>query len=240
VAELQEVQGFPIDGSVLDFSAVASGANGTNIDVIYYIDGTNSTSGSIFKFTNSFAISGVTGDPIWANTGGSIGYNVQTANGGDGIAVRNNPNGGFDLFYTTGNGSTVGNQVVMLHDAGAWNQPINFTATNVLYNALPGTTLKGVAFAPVTVTNGITIYPIGKLGHTSFASSGAGKGFSFSFNSGVGGSGSFTLWGTTNLLAPRAQWLNLGHPVEAPAGTYTFTDPSAVTNPQTFYQVTSP
>jgi hypothetical protein len=241
VAELQELEGFPIDGSVLDFSAVASGAHGTNIDVIYYIDGTNATSGSLFKFTNSFTIDNNTGDQIWANTGGSIGANWQTANGGDGIAVRTNASGGFDLFYTTGNGSTAGNQVVMVHDSGAWNQPINLTVTNVLYNGHGSTILKGIAFAPVTVTNGIVIYPIGKLGGTSYALGGGGsKSFSFSFTSGIGGSGSFSVWSSTNVTLPFNQWKALGHPVETPPGTYSFTDSTGATNPYTFYRVTSP
>ncbi|HTR43361.1 MAG TPA: hypothetical protein VMH87_17245 [Pseudomonadales bacterium] len=242
VAELQELEGFPIDGSVLDFCAVASGAHGTNIDVIYYIDGTNSSSGSIFKFTNSFTIDPVTADQIWGNAGGKINANWQTANGGDGLAARTNPNGGFDLFYTTGNGSTTGNELIMVHDAAAWNQPINLTATNLLYNSHGGVTLKGVAFAPVTVTNGIVIYPVGKLGGTSFTVGGGSGGhssFTFSFTSGVGGSGSFTVWGSTNVTLPFNQWSNLGHPVESPAGTYSYTDLSATNSPE-FYRVTSP
>jgi Protein of unknown function (DUF1533) len=241
VQELEPLEGFPIDGSVLDFSAVISGANGTNVDVIYYIDGTNSNSGSIFKFTNSFTIDFNDQDPIWANTGGSPGANWPTANGGDGLVARVNPQGGFDLYYTTGPGGQAGNQVVMVHDSGAWNQPINLTATNVLYTAPASSTLKGITFAPVTVTNGIVVYPIGKLGNTSHALSGGGnQSFTFSFSSGTGGSGSFTVWSSTNLTLPFNQWKNLGHPVEAPPGTYSVTDSTAATNSAEFYRVTSP
>ena len=166
VHELQELEGFPIDLNVLDFSAVASGVNGTNIDTIYYIDGTNATSGAIFKFTNSFTLDPETAEQIWGNAGGSQLDGWPTANGGDGISARTSAGGGFDLFYTTGGGSTVSNQVVMVHDSAAWNQPINLTATNVLYTAHAGQTLKGVAFAPVTVTNGIVIYPVGILANS--------------------------------------------------------------------------
>ena len=239
VHELEELEGFPIDLSVLDFSAVASGANGTNIDTIYYIDGTNSTSGAIFKFTNSFTIDSETGEQIWGNAGGSQLDSWPTANGGDGLSARTNASGGFDLFYTTGNGSTVSNQVVMVHDSGAWSQPINLTATNILYTAHAGQTLKGVAFAPVTVTNGIVIYPVGKLGNTSYSFGGPNQGFTFSFTSGTGGSGSFTVWGTTNIALPFNQWNDLGHPVETPPGTYNFTDSNA-TNSGGFYRVSSP
>lgn len=240
VHELQELAGFPIDLSVLDFSAVASGANGTNIDTIYYIDGTNTTSGAIFKFTNSFTFDPETGDEIWGNAGGSQLDSWPTANGGDGLCARTNASGGFDLFYTTGNGSTVGNQVVMVHDAAAWNQPINVTATNILYNGHAGTILKGVAFAPVATNSSIVTYPIGRLGNTLYATSGANKGFSFSFtNSTTGVSGSFAVWGTTNVALPFNQWNNLGHPTETPPGTYNFTD-STATNSGGFYRVTSP
>lgn len=234
---LPELEGFPIDGSVLDFCAVASGAHGTNIDVIYYIDGTNNNSGSIFKYTNSFTIDGNTGEQIWGSTGNSW----PTTNGGDGLAVRTSPGGGFDLFYTTGNDAETGNQLVMAHDSAAWNQAIDLTAMNVLYTAPGHSILKGVAFAPETVTtNGIVLYPIGKLGNLSYASSGASKGLTFSFNSGTGGSASFTVWSTTNLTVSLNQWKNLGHPVEAPPGTYSITDPAGATNPATFYRVTSP
>jgi hypothetical protein len=240
VHELQELAGFPIDLSVLDFSAVASGANGTNIDTIYYIDGTNTTSGAIFKFTNSFTFDPETGDEIWGNAGGSQLDSWQTGNGGDGIAARINPSGGVDLFYTTGNGSTLSNQVVMVHDSAAWDQPINLTATNILYTAHAGQTLKGVALAPVSTNSSIVTYPIGRLGNTSYASSGANKGFTFSFTNGVtGASGSFTVWGTTNVALPFNQWDNLGHPTETPPGTYNFTDSNA-TNSGGFYRVTSP
>lgn len=240
VQELQELEGFPVESNVLDFCAIASGVNGTNIDTIYYIDGTNSTSGAIFKFTNSFTMDPETGDPIWGNAGGSQFANWPTSNGGDGLAVRTNASGGFDLFYTTGSGSTFSNQVVMVHDSAAWDQPINLTATNILYTATASTSFKGVAFAPVTTNSIVVTYPIGVLGNVSYSFSGANKGFNFSFTSSPSASGSsFTVWGTTNIAVPFSQWINLGHPVEMPPGTYNFTD-STATNSGGFYRVTSP
>jgi hypothetical protein len=77
------------------------------------------------------------------------------------------------------------------------------------------------------------------LGNTSYAFGGANKGFTFSFTSTPGESGSFTVWGTTNIALPFNQWNDLGHPVETPPGTYNFTDPTA-TNSGGFYRVTSP
>jgi hypothetical protein len=86
-------------------------------------------------------------------------------------------------------------------------------------------------------------YSIGKLGGITYArSTGGGKnaGLTFSFSSTPGGSANFSVWSTTNVALPLNKWIDLGHPTEAPPGTYNFTDPSAATNPATFYRVTSP
>lgn len=221
---LTELVGFPIDGSVLDFYAIASGANGTNIDTIYYIDGTNNTSGSIFKYTNSFTVN-ADDEQVWASTGN----NWPTPDGGDGLCVATNANGGFDLYYTTGKGGTTGNKVVHVYDSGTWNQPINLTQTNILYTCPAQATLKGIAFAPLPV--------IGRLSNVTYNESGLG----FSFNSpavNVTGA-SFTVWSTTNIALPFNQWKNLGHPTQS-GNTYSFTDSSAAASPQTFYRVSNP
>jgi len=66
---------------------------------------------------------------------------------------------------------------------------------------------------------------------------------SLSFTNTPGASGSFTIWGTTNIALPFSQWSNLGRPTEVPAGGYSvydFTDPTATGKPQEFYRVTSP
>ncbi len=62
--------------------------------------------------------------------------------------------------------------------------------------------------------------------------------FRFNFTSTPGAS--LTVWGSTNVALPFAQWIYLGAPVESPAGTFTFTDAQAVNNAQRFYRVTSP
>jgi len=63
-------------------------------------------------------------------------------------------------------------------------------------------------------------------------------GFSFGFASTP--SLSFTVLGCTNVTLPLNQWQVLGHPTENPAGHYQFTDPSAATNPQTYYTIRQP
>ena len=56
----------------------------------------------------------------------------------------------------------------------------------------------------------------------------------------AGAAAQFTTWSTTNLALPHSQWVNLGHPAEVTPGNYQVGDPSATTNKQTFYKVTSP
>ena len=145
--ELYPIAGFPFDSAVLDFYMVQSGQNGSTYDTVYYIDGTNTTSGAIFKYY----LNGTdqNGFPAYTFAG-----SVNTTNGGDGLCVVTNAAGGFDLYYTTGKGGDAGNQVVMVHDSAAYNQPINLTSTNILYTAPAQATLKGIAFAPVAIVSG--------------------------------------------------------------------------------------
>jgi len=139
--ELYPVDGFPVDGNVLDFHMVQSGQNGSMYDTMYYIDPTNTTSGAIFKYY--FSGYDDNGLPAFSPAGSWL-----TPNGGDGLCAATNAAGGVDLYYTTGTGGTAGNSVVMVHDSAPWNQPINLTATNLLYTVGAQATLKGIAFTP--------------------------------------------------------------------------------------------
>ncbi len=147
--ELYPIDGFPVDGNAADFHMVQSGHNGSMYDTVYFIDPTNTTSGAIFKyyFNGTYDDNNV---PAYSLAG-----NWLTPNGGDGLCAATNAAGGVDLYYTTGTGGTAGNSVVMVHDSAAWNQPINLTATNVLYTVGAQATLKGIAFVPnpILVTN---------------------------------------------------------------------------------------
>jgi hypothetical protein len=229
---LVELDGFPLDGNVSDFYALRSGNNGANYDNIYYIDATNTTSGSIWKwfFTGT---SNELEQQVWDNSGGDPGDYWPTTNGGNGLCAVTNINGGVDLYYTTGTGDTAGNSVVHAYDANPWNQPINITESSVIYTAPAGVCLKGIAFAPVPL--------IGNFSSPVYN----GTGFSFNFTSlsSDATSASFTVWSTTNLLTPFAQWKNLGNPT-GPTGLganiYSFTDTSAKGSSHTFYRVTSP
>lgn len=245
------IEGFTTDGSVLDFYLLRSGNNGNIYDVAYYIDGTNTSSGAIYKYYYTGVIDPVTLQQEWAPAGGSFGNPPPTptpwptANGGDGLCAVTNTHGGVDLYYTTGSGGSPGNSVVMVHDSSAWNQAINLTATNVLYTVSSQSTLKGIAFAPMTTNNVVVFKPITPILITSGSSthitgSGSSAAFQLSFTNAPGGSADFTIYGTTNLTLPFSQWQNLGHPLETSPGVYQFSDASVPNVPARFYQITSP
>lgn len=86
----------------------------------------------------------------------------------------------------------------------------------------------------------VPTYAFGNLGGFTYANGGVNAGVKFNFTATAGASASFTIWGTTNLLAPASQWKNLGHPLESPAGVYNFSDQSATSKAAQFYRVTSP
>ena len=243
---LVPLEGFPTDGSVLDFYLIRSGNNGAYYDTAYYIDGTNTTSGAIYKFyfTGVNNIDPNTGEQVWV----SAGQSWPTPNGGDGLCARTNANGGVDLFYTTGSGGSSGNSVVMVHDSSAWNQPINLTATNLLYTVGANTTLKGIAFAPVSNASGpggtVTLPLRFNVGSFHLASSGSGAGAtansSFSFTNAPGLT--FSVLGTNNLTAPMNTWPVVGTVTDNPPGSglYQFTDPNPATNGAEFYSLRYP
>jgi len=78
------------------------------------------------------------------------------------------------------------------------------------------------------------------LGGVTYTGGASGAGLRFTFANTPGASSQFTVWSTTNLTLPFAQWSNLGHPSEVTAGNYQFTDAQATNKPARFYQVTSP
>lgn len=65
-----------------------------------------------------------------------------------------------------------------------------------------------------------------------------GDSFRFSFTNAPGLS--YTVLSTTDVALPLSQWQILGHPTEAPAGWYQFTDTQLATNLRVFYRVRQP
>jgi len=210
------VAGLPQDATVVDFSLVKSGNNGSTNDVVYYLDNSGVTAGAI----NKYYYSGVDehGIPAYTSAG-----SVATANGGDGFCAALNTNGGFDIYYTTGAGGTTSNSVVKVHDSAAWNQTIVLDSTNVLYTAPAQATLKGIAFAPVA--------------HTLTGASIGGQ-FVLSFTAATGLN--FGVFATNDIAAPRTNWPAMGQAVESPVGSgnYQYTNPTP-TN-LLFYTISRP
>jgi hypothetical protein len=220
------LEGFPVEPAVLDFYMLRSGHNGTNYDVVYYIDGTNTTSGAIYKYYFTGTIDGNTSQQIWAPAGGLPATPWNTPDGGDGLCAVANPSGGVDLYYTTGSGGSISNNVVHVHDSAGWNQTINITTHETNYTATSASSLKGIAFAPVPP----------KLGGVGL--SGGKLTFTITNESGL----SFSVHATNSLTAPRASWPVIGTAIENPVGSgqYQFTDSNSATNTKMFYILSHP
>jgi uncharacterized protein len=123
-----------------DFYLVASGSNGTAYDVLYILDATSATAGTIFKYS---LVSG-----NWVANG-----TYTTTFGGFGMAAKKAGTGA-ELFVSSGTGATATNSVIKLTDAAGFNAAIAITtASNLtLYTAPTGSVVKGITFAPAAVT----------------------------------------------------------------------------------------
>jgi hypothetical protein len=154
----------------LDFYMVSSGSNGTTYDILYMVIGTSATAGIIYKYS---LVSG-----SWVSNG-----SYTTTIGGFGMIAKWNGTGSY-LYVTSGTGATAANSVVRLTDAAGYNSTINITTANniTLYTSAAGTTVKGIAFAPITLTPTIsttgtlsavnTTYGTASSSPTSFSVSG--------------------------------------------------------------------
>lgn len=122
-----------------DFYMISSAGNST-FDILYVLDATSATAGTIYKYS---LVSG-----SWTANG-----TYTTSFGGFGLCAKKNGSGA-DLFVTTGTGATAANSVIKLTDTAGYNSTISITTGNnvTLYTAASGTTLKGIAFAPVAAS----------------------------------------------------------------------------------------
>ena len=101
-----------------DFYLISSGANGTAYDVLYVMDATTATAGTIFKYS---LVSGA-----WTANGS---YN--TAFGGFGLAAEKS-GAGANLYVSTGLGANTANSVIKLNDAAGYNAAISITTANII------------------------------------------------------------------------------------------------------------
>ena len=129
--------GLPVgDSNMQDFYLISSGNNGSSFDVLYILNASSFSAGTICKYS---LVNG-----SWAANGSQ-----GTLFGGFGLCAARS-GGGAVLYLTTGTGATAANSVIKLTDTAGYNATINITTgSNVtLYTAAGGTTMKGIAFAP--------------------------------------------------------------------------------------------
>lgn len=121
-----------------------------------------------------------------------------------------------------GNLSVGTNSNVNLAVSGTYS--IGYSATDGYGNSATNTRTVLVITPPTLV--GVT-----RLGDGTFQ-------FSFTSLSGA----SFTVFASSNLTLPLAEWSNLGPALESPIGSgqFQFTEPQATNGPQRFYQISSP
>lgn len=133
--------GLTFSNSGQDFYIVSSGSNGSTFDVLYVLNSTSATAGTIAKYS---LVSGT-----WVSNG-----SYTTNFGGFGLAAAKGGSGA-NLYVTSGTGGVAVNNVIHLTDDAGYNAAINVTTANnvILYTAPTGTILKGIAFAPVASTS---------------------------------------------------------------------------------------
>ena len=121
-----------------DFYLISSGGNGSTFDVLYILQATGATAGTIYKY--SLVSGSWTANGTYTTTFG--GFGLCAAKSGSGAA----------LFISTGTGATANNNVIKLTDAAGYNTTIAIsTADNLtLYTATSGNTIKGLAFSPAS------------------------------------------------------------------------------------------
>ncbi len=136
-----------------DFYMLSSGSNGSVYDVLYVLDATSASAGTIFKYA---LVAG-----SWVSNG-----TYSTSFGGFGI-VAENAGSGANIYITTGTGATTANSVIKLTDVAGYNTTINITTGNnvTLFTTASGTIIKGLAFAPKAVLP--PVVPVVTLGVSS-------------------------------------------------------------------------
>ena len=140
------LSGLALDSKAQDFYLISSGNNGAAFDILYVLDETSTTAGTINKYS---LVSG-----SWTANG-----SYATSFGGFGLCAAKSGSGAV-LYVTTGSGATAANSVIKLNDTAGYNSTISITTGNnvTLYTGAAGTTLKGLAFAPIAAATYTVTY----------------------------------------------------------------------------------
>jgi len=149
------LSGVPADANATDFYLISSGQFPGIYDVLYVIDNTSATAGTIYKY-NLVAGS-------WTADG-----TYSTGLGGFGLCAATN-SAGVNLYFTTGS-ATTGNQIVQLTDtASPLNGGLTITPGSgiTLYTAPAGALLKGLAFVPAAATPTVATAAATAIGATT-------------------------------------------------------------------------
>jgi hypothetical protein len=142
---LTGLSGLTTNNSAVDFHLISSGSNGTVFDVLYVLDESSATAGTIEKYS-------LVGSS-WKPSG-----SYATAFGGFGLCAAKSGSGAV-LYATTGTGATAANSLIELTDTAGYNATISITTGDnvTLYTAAAGTTMKGIAFAPACTVPTATV-----------------------------------------------------------------------------------
>ena len=131
--------GLTNDSTAQDFYLISSGSSGSTYDVLYVL-----TTAGIKKYS---LVSGTwTANSSYATV---TGFGLCAAQSGSGAV----------LYVTTGTGATAANKAMQVTDTAGYNSTISITTGNnvTLYIAAAGTTMKGIAFAPVAAATAPTV-----------------------------------------------------------------------------------
>ena len=139
-SRLYAMPGFPTatDANAKDFYLISSGQNGSTYDILYQVDSTVATVGTIYKYS---LVSGQ-----WTANG-----SYSTSFGGCGICAAKSGNQAV-LYVVTGLGTAAGNSIEKLTDTAGYNADIAITDNGTLYTAPGATSFKSVVFTPVSYT----------------------------------------------------------------------------------------
>ena len=181
--------GLPIGATTRqDFYLISSGANGTSFDVLYVLDATSATVGTIFKYS---LVAG-----SWTANG-----SYATTFGGFGMAAQKQGTGAY-LFVSSGTGATINNSVIRVTDLAGYNTTINVnTGTNpniTLYTATGSAIIKGVAFAPAIPTIIPTPSSLTSFTYVQGSGPSASQSFTISASYLTAGGGPITFSGSTD------------------------------------------